>query len=141
MKIRATAGIILFVLVSLFSTIKLTKPAEQFAARFFGVTEIAPDTVTLSERRFTALRPLLPSRGTIGYATDDGAGSYAAHERYLIVRYALAPILVENSPSRALVVGNLVRPETDLHHLARQHNLTLLKDLGDGVLLFEGVPR
>ena len=140
MRIRAVVGIVLLVLVSLFSTLKLTRPTEQFAARFAGITEIVPDNVTLSERRVLPLRASLPPHGTIGYVTDDADG-YAAHERYLMVRYALAPVLVENNSAHALVVGNITRPTTDLQSLTRQHNLTLLKDFGGGVLLLEGPSR
>jgi len=133
-------GMLFLLLVSLFSTIKLTKPTEQFASRFAGITEIVPDNVTLHERRVSGLRTLLPPHGTVGYATDDDAG-YARYEKYLTIRYVLAPILVEDSPHVALVVGNFTQPATDPQQFLRQRNLTLIKDLGQGVLLLEGAPR
>lgn len=141
MHIRVIVGIILLVLVSLFSTVKLTRPMEQFVFRFAGITEIVPDVITLSERRFSWLRPLLPSHGTVGYVTDDNTGGYAAQERYLVVRYVLAPILVEDNPHHAFVVGNITRPATDLQQFLHKNNLTLRKSLGDGVFLLEGAPK
>jgi len=138
---RPVAGMLLLILVSLFSTVKLTKPMEQFVSRFAGVTEIVPDGVTLSERRFVSLRALLPRHGTVGYVTDDDMGGYAAYEKYLVVRYVLSPVLVENGPQYALVVGNITQPATDLDRFLRKHNLTLLKNLGDGVLLLEDTSR
>ena len=141
MHIRAIVGIILLVLVSLFSTIKLTRPTEQFVSRFAGIMGITTDYVTLYEQRFAWLRPLLPRHGTVGYVTDDDTGGYIAHERYLYVRYALAPILVETGPHYTLVVGNITRPTTDLQQFLRRHDVTLLKNLGDGVLLLDGTSR
>lgn len=138
---RPVAGMLLLLLVSLFSTVKLTKPTEQFASRFVGITEIVPDGITLSDRRFSALRPLLPSHGTVGYVTDDDMGGYAAYEKYLIVRYVLAPVLAENDAHYALVVGNITQPKTDSQQFLCQHSLTLMTDLGDGLLLLKGTPR
>jgi len=138
---RPVAGILFLLLVSLFSTVKLTKPTEQFASRFAGITEIAPDGITLSERRFSVLRTLLPRGGTVGYVTDDDMGGYTAYERYLTVRYVLAPVLVENDHRYAHVVGNITQPKTDPARFVLERNLTLLKNLGDGVLLLEGAPR
>lgn len=140
--IRAIVGIALLILVSLFSTVKLTKPTEQFVYKFTGITEIAPDDVTLDEKRFAKLRPLLPRHGTVGYITDqEGPDDIAAHEQYLTICYILAPVLVEHSPRRALVVGNITQRTTDLKSFLQQKNVTLLKDLGDGVLLLQGIER
>ena len=142
MTVRIVAGLTLLVLVSLFSTVKLTKPEDQFVYKFTGITEIVPDDVTLYEQRFSTLRKLLPRHGTVGYVTDQaGLGDIAAHEKYLTVRYVLAPVLVENSPRHALVVGNITQPTTDLKNFLREKNVVLLKDLGDGVLLLQGVER
>jgi hypothetical protein len=59
----------------------------------------------------------------------------------LAVRYVLAPVLVENSPRHALVVGNIMLPTTDPARFLREKHLALLQDLGDGVLLLQGADR
>lgn len=141
MTIRALAGVALLVLISLFPTVKLTKPADQFVYKFTGITEIVPDDVTLYEQRFAGLRPLLPRHGTVGYVTDGDPHDLAVNEKTLAVRYVLAPVLVENSPHHAVVVGNIMLPTTDLARFLREKNLTLLKNLGDGVLLLRGADR
>lgn len=141
MTVRTVGGVTLLVLVSLFSTVKLTKPADQFAYKLTGITEIVPDDITLYEQRFAGLRPLLSGHGTAGYITDGDPHSLAVNEKYLAVRYVLAPVLVENSPRHALVVGNIMLPTTDLARLLREENLALLRNLGDGVLLLQGADR
>ena len=139
--IRALAGIALLVLISLFPTVKLTKPTDQFVYKLTGITEIVPNNVTLYEQRFARLRPLLPRHGTVGYVTDGDPHDLAVNEKSLTVRYVLAPVLVENSPRHALVVGNIMLPTTDLAHFLREKNLALLKNLGDGVLLLQGADQ
>lgn len=141
MTIRAAAGITLLVVVSLFPTVKLTKPADQFVYKFTGITEIVPDGVTLYEQRFAKLRPLLPRHGAVGYVTDGDPHDLAVNEKSLTVRYVLAPALVENSSRHALVVGNIMLPTTDLQQFLHDNHLALLKNLGDGVLLLQGIER
>jgi hypothetical protein len=128
--------LVLLLLVSLFSTVKLTRPTEQFVPRFSGIIEIVPDHVTLYEHRFSALRPLLPPHGTVGYVMDQDFRDY--DEKWVAVQYALAPVLVARGSHYDLIVGNITQPMTDLHQFLHHNNLVLLKNLGDGVLLLEG---
>ena len=111
--IRTLVGVALLVLASLFSTIKITKPMDRFVYKFAGITAVVPDDVTLDEQRFARLRPLLPRHGTVGYVTDGDPQSLAVNEKYLAVQYALAPVLVKNSPRQTLVVGNIMLPTTE----------------------------
>lgn len=136
---RPIVGLILLLLVSLFSTIKVAKPAEHFGARFFGITEIVPDNVTLNGSRFSALRAVLPHHGTVGYITDHTLGY--SDEIVAAVQYALAPVLVLRDRNYPLVVGNITQPRTDIQELLRENNLLLLKDCGEGVLLLAGTPK
>jgi len=136
---RPVAGLSLLLLVSLFSTIKLTKPTEQFASRFAGVMDIGPDHVTVYGQRFSTLRTMLLRHGRVGYVTDQGSEN--SDEKVLAIQHALAPVLVERGSAHALVVGNITQPTTDLQKFLHQHNLALLKNLGNGVLLLEGTPR
>jgi len=139
--VRVAIGMAFLVLVSLFSTVKLANPADRFLYRFAGVTEVVPDEVTLLEQRFSILRAVLPKEGIVGYATDQDMQTYAAYEQYLVTRYTLAPVLVENNPHRALVVGNITKPTTDLRRFLDDNHLRLLQDLGSGVVLLESRQR
>lgn len=82
-----------------------------------------------SDQRFAALKASLPERGVIGYVGEPGA---AALGDYYLAQYALAPLVVEHSPDHPFVVGNFPSPPA----LPPSENLQLLKDFGDGVLLF-----
>lgn len=134
---RPLVGIGLLLLISLLSTLKLTKPTDQFLLRFAGVRELSVDRVTLYEKRFAPLRRVLPAYGRVGYVTDENTNDYMQYENFLIVRYILTPVLVENELGHALVVGNITQQATDLQRFLSRQGLTLVKDLGDGVLLLE----
>jgi len=81
-----------------------------------------------SDGRFAALKAALPERGVIGYTGDAGASP----GEYYLAQYALAPLVVEYSANHAWVVGNFhagqLPPQT--------HDLQVVKDFGDGVILF-----
>ncbi|MGC2446750.1 MAG: hypothetical protein WA477_03845 [Candidatus Sulfotelmatobacter sp.] len=83
----------------------------------------------LSDGRFAALKSSLPAVATIGYIEEstDPAIPY-----YYLTQYALAPVVVEHSINHKLVVGNF----PTLQHPPVPPGLRLLKDFGNGVLLF-----
>lgn len=90
-----------------------------------------------SDQRFAALRSSLPERGVIGYVGEPGA---AALGDYYLAQYALAPLVIDHSTNHALVMGNFpsyvgAAPAVSPLRVAAQ-NLQLMKDFGDGVLLF-----
>lgn len=88
----------------------------------------SPDEVSLrSDQRFAALKTLLPENGVVGYLGD----SVNDKADYYLTQYALAPLIVEHSLNRPLIVGNFLSspPEID------EHNLRIIRDFGDGVLL------
>ena len=91
------------------------------------------DTVTQgSDRRFAALKAALPERGVVGYVGESGADAVVLADYYL-TQYALAPLVVDRSPNHPVVVGNFPSgPPAQ----PPQENLRLVKDFGNGVLLF-----
>lgn len=83
-----------------------------------------------SDQRFAALRAALPQQGVVGYIGEPGA---LARGDYYLAEYALAPLVVDDSVNHRLVVGNFpssAAPRAGIEHLH------LVKDFGDGVLLF-----
>jgi hypothetical protein len=81
-----------------------------------------------SDRRFAAIKTFLPQRGVIGYIGQPGA---LARGDYYLAEYALAPLVIDDSPSHPLVLANF--PDSPLPAPA---NLQLVKDFGNGVGLF-----
>jgi hypothetical protein len=84
-----------------------------------------------SDKRFAQLRSRLPANGVIGYIGETGD---SALPDYYLTQYALAPLVIERSAQRSIVVGNF--PDTLPSEIPA--DLKLVQDFGNGVLLFAG---
>jgi hypothetical protein len=124
---RLTIALTVFVLCCLLSTARLIVDAPTPTR----IAESSAQIDNFSDRRFALLKAALPQRGVVGYLGESGP---LAIGRYYLTQYALAPLVVENSPNHALVIANFPSsPPT-----ARPENLRLVKDFGNGVLLYAG---
>jgi len=110
---------------------------------FYGATEQASganaDVYKIGEQaaRFQDLMSALPATGIIGYVSDVPAGQTLAAVLYSGAQYTLAPRLVtdERLQPGELVIGNFSRP-LDVLQFGKDHGLTLVKDFGNGAVLF-----
>ncbi len=102
---------------------------------------VAQDEVSQYEARFQLLRSALPPKGVVGYLSES---RHPPHDvdwarRFYLTEYALAPLVVVDSIAPALVIGNFrsASPERNV----ADPTLVLVRDFGDGVLLFRHQPR
>jgi hypothetical protein len=124
---RLTIALTVFVLCCLLSAARLIVDAPTPTR----IAESSAQIDNFSDRRFALLKATLPQRGVVGYLGESGP---LAIGRYYLTQYALAPLVVENSPNHALVIANFPSsPPT-----APPENLRLVKDFGNGVLLYAG---
>jgi len=84
-----------------------------------------------SDKRFAQLKAHLPANGVIGYIGETGD---SALPDYYLTQYALAPLVVDRSAHRAIVIGNF--PHTLPSEIPS--DLKLVQDFENGVLLFAG---
>jgi hypothetical protein len=118
---RLTIVILIFLFGSLLSSARLIWDAP--ISRLHS-----PDEVSVrSDRRFAALKELLPDHGVVGYIGDSGD----ATADYYLAQYALAPLVVEHSLNHPLIVGNFPSSPPQL----AEHHLRIIRDFGNGVLL------
>ena len=90
------------------------------------------DFMTGRDQRFELLRDALPKRGTVGYVTD--APTWEEGEaRIMRAQFALAPLILVSDANQALVVGEFSDPAAASN---RDPKLTVVRDLGDGLLVF-----
>jgi hypothetical protein len=117
---------LIFVLCCLLSTVRILKDAP-------GPTRPSVDDIARrSDLRFAALRAALPQHGVVGYI---GNPRNSAAADYYLAQYALAPLVIDHSVNHPLVVGNFI----DSPPLpAPSNNLRLVRDFGNGVVLFAG---
>lgn len=123
--LRTTAAIAILILGSLLSSARML-----FKSPHPGHFE--PDSVAArSDERFARIKMRLPAEGVVGYIGDSGD---SATPDYYLTQYALAPLVVDNSTDHALVIGNFPSSQTS----RIPHNVRLVEDFGDGVLLLAG---
>lgn len=120
---RASIAIVVFVLCCLLSTIRILGNAPRPA-------HLQPDSVAhRSDHRFASLKAALPPRGIVGYIGEPGVAGTAD---YYLTQYALAPLVVDKSENHPLVIENFPdRPDEPA-----PPNMKLVRNFGDGVLLF-----
>jgi hypothetical protein len=133
---RAKTGLVLLVAFALISDLQLVRTVAKRLA-----TAPTPDDITRHQIRLRQLRAALPTRGIVGYVAD-APERLPAHlprdfpaRTFLWTRYVLSPVIVLNSQTPELVVGNFYT--SDAHLPA---GLAVVKDFGDGVLLLQHGP-
>jgi len=122
---RTRIVLLVFIFGCLLSSVRLV-----FEAPIPG-RSIPDDVARRSDLRFTELKAALPQRGVIGYVGDAGQAGIAP---YYLAQYALAPLVLDRSPNHPLVVGNFPSNAPAVPFA----KLRVVKDFGDGVLLFAG---
>lgn len=117
------AGIILLVLTALLANIWILTRVLRTPPK---------DDLTQYEARFENLKRTLPPQAVVGYFFEN-----ADWKRwdYFYTQYALAPTIVDKNPDHSLVIGNF--PEGAVSPIAATNSrFVLVKDFGDGVMLF-----
>ena len=125
---RIKVVITVFVLIALQANIKQCWKGAVHYRKSGGKDEISQ---YLS--RFDALKQILPPCGVVGYTSDDPLNA----KGFSLTQYAVMPVIVDQTADHALVIGNFRSPQ--IHSaLHTEHRLELLKDFGNGVMLFKG---
>ncbi len=89
--------------------------------------------ISAYERRFKALRQVIPPHEAVNYITDCRTDLDA---RFYVVQYSLCPVLVDNSTSHPLIVANFC--STGMNNgIIKDKNFLLLNDFGQGLMLFK----
>jgi len=116
---------------------------------FYASTEGAAgsnaDVYKIGEQqaRFQDLVSALPATGTIGYVSDVPDSQTLGAVLYSGLQYTLAPRLVTNQrlvPLAEWVIGDFSEP-LDVTEFGKQHGLALVKDFGNGAVLYRNEAR
>ncbi|HEY3038659.1 MAG TPA: hypothetical protein VGJ66_07970 [Pyrinomonadaceae bacterium] len=111
---------------------------EQFSKDWqeFDHNQIGDDGITVYEKRFAALKPVLPPNGAVGYVTDGEPYNI----EFFLTQYSLAPLMVDPKESHEFVIGNFTNKASNPKTWNRA-DLDLRLDLGNGVKLFHSASR
>ena len=97
-----------------------------------------PYMIKAQPERLREAIPYLPERAQVGYLSDLSFEVTGGSAAYFGVMNALAPRLVTRSADRhEWVVGNFSHP-LDYAAVGRQHHLEIVRDFGNGIVLFRG---
>lgn len=114
------------------------------AVNFYGASEEAAgpnaDVYKVGDQavRFHDLAAALPAGGIIGYVSDAPAGTTLGAALFSSAQYTLAPRVLTRmpvNPPADWVIGDFSRP-LDVLAFGNQHGLTLVKDFGNGAVLY-----
>lgn len=98
------------------------------------------EDVSSYEARFGNLREHLSGVDKVGYMSDCQGNQNDAAARLFIAQYAVAPVIVVDSIESELVIGNFCHSKID-KALWTEKKLLLIKDFGEGVMLFRRAVR
>lgn len=95
------------------------------------------DSMTLYESRYEQLKKILPRHGIVGYISNlktDDIRFDPGFGQYYFTQYALAPLVVAQSSEQFLVIGNFQGSASVIPAVVT--NMVLVKDFGNGIMLF-----
>lgn len=121
------------------SVVRLFLPQVGFLDSIFKSGYQRNDPVSAYEERFDCIRDGLPRNGVVGYTTskrvrNDGT-AFTYH--YQVTQYMIAPLVLEDSIQKELVIGNLL-DSLSLPGKVEDDGTALIKDCGSGVALLRG---
>lgn len=94
-----------------------------------------PYMVGVQEQRLAGVTQTVPANAIVGYLSDMHDGSTVALAMFNSARYTLAPRLLVEGTDRDFVLGNFAKP-ADWNTVASEHGLKVVRDFGNGVVLF-----
>lgn len=97
------------------------------------------DDISAYEQRFASIKADLPAAGVIGYLSDPDQEESQAQYDYYLTQYALAPLIVDDAIDHQFVIGNF--PEGMNVNSYPANELILVRDYGQGIILFQAKPR
>ncbi len=126
------------VLLALWSGINFYGSTEQLAEPGADVYKVGEQAA-----RFQDLMSALPATAIVGYVSDVQAGETVGAALYSGAQYTLAPRLVTDrhpSPAPEWVIGDFSKP-LDVVQFGQKRGLTLVKDFGNGAVLYRNQAR
>lgn len=136
-SLRTCEGVAVGVLLlfALASELRLIRKALWSEPRAFDT-----DGITRFEARLSGLREHLPAHGVVGYIDDMGRTDHEYVASFFLTQYTLSPLIVVDTPDREWVVG-CFQDEGPPGGSFFDHELTLVKDLSNGIKLFRRETR
>ena len=82
------------------------------------------------------LKAYLQNHPVVGYISDYDARTDREGQAYNMTQYVLAPVILVRGIKRRFVIGNFQGDQPGIKAYEKE-NISLIRDFGNGVLLFE----
>jgi hypothetical protein len=125
--------------IFIFAAIILLSFHYNFKALQKGIQRLKrgePDQITLYEKRFLALKAMLENHSVVGYVSDYDDNSDENGIAFSKAQYVLVPIRLVRGTKRDFIIGNFQNAKPNIKAFEKE-NLSIYKDFGNGVILFE----
>lgn len=136
-EFRVSAGAAVVAALAVFATLNSYSVSQAVSAQY-------PDAygVAAAEQRFAGALELLPRSAFIGYMSDLPMDQNAGVAAFLAAQYAVAPRALAPAANSQTewVVGNFSRA-ADFAALGARSGLVMLRDFGNGVVVYRRVKR
>ena len=86
-------------------------------------------------RRFEKIKDLLPEQGILGYFTNREYSTDDDTRFFFLTQYALSPLIIVRSTKPQIIIAD-VSNSFNIIEFSNKYNCCLLKNFGDGILLF-----
>jgi hypothetical protein len=133
MKSKHLIALFLFAAIIIFSFYNNFKAMQKGIQRY---KRKELDQITIYEKKFTELKEVLQNHLTVGYVSDYDDNSNEDGIAYGMTQYVLAPIILVRGIKRNFIVGNFHSAKPNVKAYEKE-NLSLYRDFGNGVILFE----
>ena len=129
------AGVLVAAVLALWGVLEYFGFEASYQEQYRDPYQIAGQSARLENFRET-----VAADEVLGYLTDAAPGSVVSDSMFLAAQYALAPRILDRKTNYHQVLGNFTRP-ADFAAIGRQYGLSLQRDFGDGVVLYQGDVR
>lgn len=128
--------------ISLFS---LGPPLKRLIASGSIFSTINLDDISVLEKRYSALKKAIPPYATVGYVPVNNI-IYDENDilHYFVMKYALAPVLVDQKKQYEYIIGNFYRPDIDPQDYINQmgkNGFQVIDKIDDRLVLFRKIAQ
>lgn len=142
-RVKLSIFILLITVSYNISIFSLGPPLKRLMASGSIFSTLNLDDISVLERRYSALKKALPPYATVGYVPINNKIYYENDIlHYFVMKYALAPVLVDQKQQYEYIIGNFYRHDIDHQDYINQmgkSGFQVIYKIDDRLVLFRKI--
>jgi hypothetical protein len=142
-RVKLSIIILLITVTYNISIFSLGPPLKRLIQSRSIFSDINLDDISVLEKRYSALRKALPRYATVGYVPVNNRFSDENDIlHYFVVKYALAPVLVDQKKQYEYIIGNFYKHDIDPQDYINQmekSGFQVIYKIDDRLVLFRKI--